>query len=173
MGSRIDLNGATALVTGAGSGIGRATALSLALRGARVLAVDIDEAGAKTTASACADHGAASAAYQCDVADRAGMFELASRVATEHGVLDVLVNNAGVGMSGRFLDMGPDDWEWIRSINLDGVINGCRAFVPAMLARGEGHVVNVSSGLAYLPSAMTPAYSTTKAAVLTFSRAVR
>jgi NAD(P)-dependent dehydrogenase (short-subunit alcohol dehydrogenase family) len=173
MKSTVTLRGATALVTGAGSGIGRATSIALAREGTNVLAVDIDETNAKTTAAACADHGVDATAYQCDVADRAAVVALAERVGREHGALDVLVNNAGVGMSGRFLDMTMDDWDWIRSINLDGVLNGCHAFVPAMIARRKGHVVNVSSGLGYIPSAMTPAYSTTKAAVLMFSRSVR
>ena len=87
----------------------------------------------------------------------------------DRGPLGVLVNNAGVGMSGPFTDMSAGDWEWIRSINLDGVLNGCRAFVPTMLDAGRGHVVNLSSVLGYLPSAMTPAYCTTKAAVLMFT----
>lgn len=173
MRAKVELEGATALVTGAGSGIGRSTAIALARSGANVVAVDIDEITAKTTAAACADHGVDAAAYQADVAERESVRRLAEAVHAEHGPLHVLVNNAGVGMSGRFLDMALDDWDWIRSINLDGVVNCCHAFVPAMRDARRGHVVNVSSGLAYVPSAMTPAYSTTKAAVLMFSRSVR
>src|SRR3546814_17707348 len=78
------------------------------------------------------------------------MEALAERVHHDHGVLDVVVNNAGVGMSGRLADMSLDDWEWIRSINLDGVVHGCRLFGAPMAERGRGHVVNVASGLAYL-----------------------
>ncbi|MGH9139291.1 MAG: SDR family NAD(P)-dependent oxidoreductase [Acidimicrobiales bacterium] len=173
MRAKVQLPGATALVTGAGSGIGRATALALARQGTNVLAVDIDEASAKTTAVTCIDIGAQASAHTCDVADRPAMMALADQIHREHGPLDILVNNAGVGHTGRFLDMQPDDWDWIRSINLDGVVHGCQAFVPAMLERRRGHVVNVSSGLAYGPLAMTAAYSTTKAGVLMFSRAVR
>jgi NAD(P)-dependent dehydrogenase (short-subunit alcohol dehydrogenase family) len=170
---RVELMGATALVTGAGSGIGRATAGALARAGAAVVCVDIDEVGAKTTAAACEDIGASSAVYVCDVADRAAMEQLAAEVHRAHGVLDVLVNNAGVGMSGRFGDMTLDDWEWIRSINLDGVVHGCHAFGTAMAERGRGHIVNVSSGLAFLPRSTEIAYCTTKAAVLMFSRSLR
>jgi NAD(P)-dependent dehydrogenase (short-subunit alcohol dehydrogenase family) len=101
------------------------------------------------------------------------MLALAERVHAEHGPLDVLVNNAGVGMSARFLDTSLEDWDWILSINLGGVIHGCHAFGPAMLERGRGHVVNVSSGLAYTPRATEPAYGTTKAAVLALSRSLR
>jgi len=169
----VPLRGATALVTGAGSGIGRATAGALARSGATVLAVDIDEIGAKTTAAACEDLGAAAAAYVCDVADRAAMEALAAEVHRVHGTLDLLVNNAGVGMSGRFGDMTLDDWEWIRSINLDGVVHGCAVFGTAMADRGRGHIVNVASGLAFLPRSTEIAYCTTKAAVLMFTRSLR
>jgi 2-hydroxycyclohexanecarboxyl-CoA dehydrogenase len=173
MRSTIDLRGATALVTGAGSGIGRATAVALAREGATVLCVDIDETTAKTTAAACLDHGSAAVAYSCDVADRAAVEDLADQVGREHGALQVLVNNAGVGMSGGFADMTLDDWEWIRSINLDGVVHGCHAFGPAMLAEGRGHIVNMSSGLGYVLRSSEAAYCTTKAAVLAFSRCLR
>jgi NAD(P)-dependent dehydrogenase (short-subunit alcohol dehydrogenase family) len=173
MGARIQLQGATALVTGAGSGIGRATAIALARKGADVLCVDLDESTAKTTADACRDHGVESVAYTCDVADAAAMADLADQVGREHGALGVLVNNAGVGMSGGFADMTLDDWEWIRSFNLDGVVHGCNAFGPAMLAEGRGHIVNMSSGLAYLLHSTEVAYCTTKAAVLAFSRCLR
>src|SRR3546814_223265 len=76
-------------------------------------------------------------------------------------------------MSGRLADMSLDDWEWIRSINLDGVVHGCRLFGAPMAERGRGHVVNVASGLAYLPRSTEIAYCTTKAAVLMFSRSLR
>ncbi|MGH9184566.1 MAG: SDR family NAD(P)-dependent oxidoreductase [Acidimicrobiales bacterium] len=173
MAKRVELSGALTLVTGAGSGIGRATAAALARAGAHVLAVDIDELTVKTTAALCADLGAQAQAYACDVADRAAVQALADQVGLEHGALDVLVNNAGVGMTGTFVDMSVDDWEWIRSINLDGVVHGCHAFGPAMLAQGRGHVVNISSGLAYAPRSTEVAYCTTKAAVLMFSRSLR
>jgi NAD(P)-dependent dehydrogenase (short-subunit alcohol dehydrogenase family) len=159
-----------ALVTGAGSGIGRATALALAGRGARVHCVDLDLASAEKTAAACEEAGAPAAeAHGADVSDRAALIALAAEV----GTLDVLVNNAGVGMSGRFNDMSQQDWEWIRGVNLDGVVNGCAAFAPAMVAAGRGHVVNVSSGLGYTPTATEPGYVTTKAAVLALSQCLR
>jgi 2-hydroxycyclohexanecarboxyl-CoA dehydrogenase len=161
------------LVTGAASGIGRATALAFAGAGASVLAVDIDEAGAQATAVDCARTGPSAAAFGVDVADRQAVAELAEKVHAVHGPLEVLVNNAGVGMSSPFLDMEPADWEWILGINLMGVIHGCQAFGPAMVARGRGHVVNLASGLAYTPTASEGAYVTSKAAVLAFSRCLR
>jgi NAD(P)-dependent dehydrogenase (short-subunit alcohol dehydrogenase family) len=76
-------------------------------------------------------------------------------------------------MSGRFTDVTAGDWEWIRSVNLDGVVNGCAVFAPGMLARGRGRIVNLSSGLAYLSPRTAPAYVATKAAVLALSRSLR
>ena len=86
---------------------------------------------------------------------------------------DIVVNNAGIGMSGRFLDTTQADWDAILGVNLRGVINGCAAFGPAMVARGSGQMVNTSSGLGYIPAADTPAYCTTKAGVLHLSRCLR
>ena len=168
-----DIDGALVLVTGAGSGIGEATAHAFASKGAKVLCVDIDGVAAEKTAAACAEKGGGGTAFAVDVADRDAMLDLAGEVQRDHGTPDVLVNNAGVGMSGRFLDTTLADWDWILGINLGGVINGCHAFAPPMVARGRGHVVNVSSGLGYTPTATEPAYVTTKAAVLALSRCLR
>jgi 2-hydroxycyclohexanecarboxyl-CoA dehydrogenase len=171
--SRVEIPGSLVLITGAGSGIGRATALTFADAGARVLAVDIDREAAEKTAAACGERGVESRAYGVDVADRVAVAGLADVVHTEFGALDVLVNNAGVGMSARFLDMPLEDWDWIVSINLMGAIYLCHAFGPRMVGRGRGHVVNISSGLGYTPTASEPGYGTTKAAVLAFSRSLR
>jgi NAD(P)-dependent dehydrogenase (short-subunit alcohol dehydrogenase family) len=168
--ARIEIPGTTVLVTGAGSGIGRATSLAFAARGARLVCVDLHLDAAEKTAAACEEAGAPSAsAHRADVADRTQLAALADEV----GVPGVLVNNAGVGMSGRFTDMTQTDWEWIRGVNLDGVINGCAVFGPAMLEAGRGHVVNLSSGLGYTPTATEPGYVTTKAAVLALSQCLR
>jgi NAD(P)-dependent dehydrogenase (short-subunit alcohol dehydrogenase family) len=173
MSARIELPGALVLVTGAGSGIGRATAHAFATEGARVLCADRDEASAEKAAAECAELGHEADAYTVDVADRDAVVALAARVSAEHGPLDVLVNNAGVGMSGRLADMSLDDWQWIRSVNLDGVVHGCHAFGPAMVDRGRGHIVNLSSGLGYTPTATEPAYVATKAGVLALSQCLR
>lgn len=160
--------GALAVVTGAGSGIGRATALELARLGAHVVCVDVDTDSASATAK---DTGGE--AWTVDVSDRAAMADFASAVIAEHGAPHLLVNNAGVGLTGRFLDTTPEDWDWILGVNLMGVVHGCQVFGPAMLERGSGHVVNVSSGLAYAPRATEPGYVTTKAGVLALSQCLR
>lgn len=161
---------AVAVVTGAGSGIGRATAHLLAQLGARVVAVDLDTDAAQRVVE---EIGGGALAHGADVAHGDEVEALAERVRTELGAPDLLVNNAGVGLTGRFCETSSDDWDWILGVNLRGTIRCCAAFGPAMLARGSGHVVNVSSGLAYAPRATEPAYVTTKAAVLALSRCLR
>ncbi|HUC05553.1 MAG TPA: SDR family NAD(P)-dependent oxidoreductase [Acidimicrobiales bacterium] len=170
--------GATALVTGAGSGIGRATAHALADKGVSVLCTDIDGVAAEKTAAECSERssahsGAGHHAYELDVANRDTVHDVAQLVHRTHGPLHILVNNAGVGMTGAFSDMTADDWAFIRSINLDGVVHCCSEFTPPMLAARQGHVVNVSSGLGFTTTAGESAYGTTKAAVLQLSLCLR
>jgi NAD(P)-dependent dehydrogenase (short-subunit alcohol dehydrogenase family)/pimeloyl-ACP methyl ester carboxylesterase len=164
-----------ALVTGAGAGIGRATAIELARKGARtVVIVDRDLTAAKETAAAVLDAGSDAAVYQADVGDEAAMNTLAAQVNDEHGVVDILVNNAGIGMAGRFLETTPAHWDSILAVNLRGVLNGSRVFGSQMVDRGQGGtIINVSSAAAFLPSKSMIAYGTTKAAVLAFSESLR
>ncbi|MET7979965.1 SDR family oxidoreductase [Streptomyces mirabilis] len=167
--------GQLVLVTGAGSGIGRATALAFAEAGARVVAVDRDAEGAARTAEMSRLIGSPEAwAETVDVSDEQAMEKLAERVAGEYGVVDVLVNNAGIGLSGSFFDTTPEDWKKVLDVNLWGVIHGCRLFGRQMAERGQGgHIVNTASAAAYLPSKALPAYSTSKAAVLMLSDCLR
>jgi NAD(P)-dependent dehydrogenase (short-subunit alcohol dehydrogenase family)/pimeloyl-ACP methyl ester carboxylesterase len=170
-----DVRGKLALVTGAGAGIGRATAVELARQGAAtVVVVDLDADGANDTAEAVRAAGAEAAAYQVDVSDEAAMNNLAAQVHNKHGVVDILVNNAGIGMAGRFLETTPEHWDTIMGVNVRGVINGCRAFGAQMVERGQGGtIINVSSAAAFLPSKSMVAYGTTKAAVLALSESLR
>ncbi|MFI1441070.1 SDR family oxidoreductase [Streptomyces fructofermentans] len=167
--------GQLVLVTGAGSGIGRATVLAFAEAGARVVAVDRDAQSAARTAELARLVGAPEAwAETVDVSDEQAMEKLAERVAAEYGVVDVLVNNAGIGLAGPFLDTTTEDWRKVLDVNLWGVIHGCRLFGRQMAERGQGgHIVNTASAAAYLPSRSLPAYSTSKAAVLMLSECLR
>ncbi|MFE7897106.1 SDR family oxidoreductase [Streptomyces sp. NPDC057424] len=167
--------GQLVLVTGAGSGIGRATALAFAGAGARVVAVDRNAEAAARTAESSRLLGAPEAwAETVDVSDEQAMEKLAEKVTTEYGVVDVLVNNAGIGLSGSFFDTTPEDWKKVLDVNLWGVIHGCRLLGRRMAERGQGgHIVNVASAAAYLPSRALPAYSTSKAAVLMLSECLR
>jgi NAD(P)-dependent dehydrogenase (short-subunit alcohol dehydrogenase family)/pimeloyl-ACP methyl ester carboxylesterase len=167
--------GQLVLVTGAGSGIGRATAFAFAEAGARVVAVDRDAEAAARTAEMSRLIGAPAAwAETVDVCDEQAMEKLADKVLTEYGVVDVLVNNAGIGLSGSFFDTTPEDWRKVLDVNLWGVIHGCRLFGKHMAERGQGgHIVNTASAAAYQPSKALPAYSTSKAAVLMLSECLR
>ncbi|WP_326589189.1 SDR family oxidoreductase [Streptomyces sp. NBC_01294] len=167
--------GQLVLVTGAASGIGRATAFAFAEAGARVVAVDRDAEGAARTADMARLVGAPEAWAECvDVSDEQAMEKLAVKVAAEYGIVDVLVNNAGIGLSGAFLDTTAEDWKKVLDVNLWGVIHGCRIFGKQMADRGQGgHIVNTASAAAYLPSRTLPAYSTSKAAVLMLSECLR
>ncbi|MFH8219337.1 SDR family oxidoreductase [Streptomyces sp. NPDC018057] len=167
--------GQLVLVTGAGSGIGRATALAFAAAGARIVAVDRDGGAAARTAGLALPLGARAAwAETADVSDESAMEKLAEKVAAEYGVVDVLVNNAGIGLSGSFFDHTAEDWRRVLDVNLWGVIHGCRLFGKQMAERGQGgHIVNISSAAGYQPSQALPAYSTSKAAVLMLSECLR
>jgi NAD(P)-dependent dehydrogenase (short-subunit alcohol dehydrogenase family)/pimeloyl-ACP methyl ester carboxylesterase len=164
-----EFGGRLVLVTGAGSGIGRATAHAFAALGAEVVAVDIDADAAVRTAQAVGGHP-----FTVDVSDEAAMRKLADEVAAAHGVPDVVVNNAGIGHSGTFLDTTPEEWRRVLDVNLWGVIHGCREFGARMVERGEGgHIVNVASAAAWLPAKDLAAYSTSKAAVAMLSDCLR
>ncbi|MFB7849794.1 MULTISPECIES: SDR family oxidoreductase [unclassified Streptomyces] len=167
--------GQLVLVTGAAGGIGRATAFAFAEAGARVVAVDRDAEGAARTAEMARLIGSPAAWGEAvDVSDEQAMEKLAEKVAAEYGVVDVLVNNAGIGLSGSFLDTTSEDWKNVLDVNLWGVIHGCRIFGRQMAERGQGgHIVNTASAAAYQPSRALPAYSTSKAAVLMLSECLR
>ena len=174
-GARERFAGQLVVVTGAASGIGRATALAFAQAGARVVAVDRDAEGAARTADAARRAGAAAAWPETvDVSDAEAMEKFAARTADTHGVPDVVVNNAGIGLAGTFLDTTPEDWKQVLDVNLWGVIHGCRLFGRQMTERGQGgHIVNTASAAAFQPSRALPAYSTSKAAVLMLSECLR
>ncbi|MFF4080627.1 SDR family oxidoreductase [Streptomyces sp. NPDC001777] len=167
--------GQLVLVTGAAGGIGRATAFAFAEAGARVVAVDRDAEGAARTAEMARLIGSPAAWGEAvDVSDEQAMEKLAEKVAAEYGIVDVLVNNAGIGLSGSFLDTTSEDWKSVLDVNLWGVIHGCRIFGRQMAERGQGgHIVNTASAAAYQPSRALPAYSTSKAAVLMLSECLR
>jgi NAD(P)-dependent dehydrogenase (short-subunit alcohol dehydrogenase family) len=162
------------VVTGAGSGIGRATALAFAANEARLVVADLNLAAATSVCDAIAGRGGEAHARQVDVADAVSMERFAGWVRAELGVPDVVVNNAGIAIIGSFLAHTEEDWQRIIGVNLLGVVRGCRLFGAQMAERGEGgHLVNIASAAAYAPAAFLPAYSTTKAAVRMLSECLR
>jgi len=161
-------------VTGAGNGIGRETALTFAREGAEVVISDINEAGVKDTAAQITARGGVAHAYTLDVADADAVERFAEQICTEHGVPDIVVNNAGIGQAGAFLDTPREEYDRVLDINFGGVVNGCRSFASRMVDRGTGgHIVNVASMAAYSPVQSMNAYATSKAAVYMFSDCLR
>jgi len=163
-----------AVVTGAGSGIGRATSLALADRGCDVALVDLNLGGVEETAALIErSTRRATSLHMADVADHARWDELVDEVREVHGRCHVLVNNAGVTSAGAFDRESIEDLHWITDINVWGVVYGCRAFLPLLQEQDEAHIVNLSSMVGLLGLPHNVAYSMTKSAVRGFSEALR
>lgn len=166
------------VITGAGSGIGRALALELAKRGARLALSDVSEAGLAETAQRARALGAGSSVggvheALLDVSDREAFTAYAVAVADHHGVVHQLYNNAGVA-GGRTVQMSDwADYQRVLSVNLFGVIHGTQAFLPHLIASGDGHVVNVSSLNGFMAQGGLSAYSASKFGVRGFTEALR
>jgi short-subunit dehydrogenase len=167
------LNGRVAVVTGAASGIGRATALELADQGCAVALVDVDADGLTTTRHDAEDRGIKATTHIADVADTARMAQLPDEVTSQHGPYHILVNNAGVLSVGRFTDDTLDDIHWIVGINIYGVVHGCHYFLPLLQQVDGAHIVNVSSMAAFAGIAQNATYSLTKGAIRSFTEALR
>lgn len=168
------LAGRTAVVTGAASGIGFAIARSLAQAGMRVALADVEPAALAAAAAQLAAGGAEVLAVPVDVTDRAAMAAAAETVQAHFGRVDVLCNNAGVSVAGTLDRMQPSDWDWVLGVNLHGVINGLHAFLPRIVAQGEGgHVVNTASVAGLVADPGMTVYVTSKFAVVGLSEALR
>jgi NAD(P)-dependent dehydrogenase (short-subunit alcohol dehydrogenase family)/pimeloyl-ACP methyl ester carboxylesterase len=162
------------VITGAGSGIGRACALEFAEQGAEVVVTDIDQQAVERTAELARMLGPRADAYLVDVSDGGAVEKFGAVLREQHGIPDIVINNAGIGMAGSFLDTTVADWERVIDVNLWGVIHGCRVLGGLLVAGGTGGtIVNIASAAAYLPSRALPAYTTTKAAVLALSQCLR
>ncbi len=162
------------LITGAGSGIGLETAKEFARLGAHLLLVDINLDVVKKVADELSAKGVEAEAFQCDVSNREQVQQLAKHIHEKHQSVDVLVNNAGIGVAGRFLNVKHSTWEKTIGINLFGGIHFCEAFLPAMIEAGKGgHIVNMVSASAFIATKEMIAYTTSKFAFLGFSEALR
>lgn len=162
------------LVTGAGSGIGREIAVEFATQGAHIILADINEPGMQETGRRVKQAGGDFESHVADVAKRSDMKRLAAAVAKQHGALDVLVNNAGIGSAGRFIDTSLDTWDKVIDVNIKGVVHGCHYFLPDMIAAGKGgHVVNLASMAAFVAPREMSIYAASKFAVLGFSESLR
>lgn len=161
-------------VTGAASGIGRALAVAAARRGALLAVADVDAEGLEATAEAVRRAGGRDVlTRRLDVRDREDVAAWADEVVARFGRVNVLVNNAGVSLTGPFTDLDPTDMEWIVDINFWGVVHGTKAFLPHLIASGEGHVVTVSSLFGLLAVGGQSMYNATKFAVRGLTEALR
>lgn len=164
----------TVAITGAGSGIGQALALLCATRGANLALCDINEEGLAATAERAQRLGSTVLTRRVDVSDEVQMTDFAQATYGQFGSVDLTVNNAGVAVMGGFLDTTAKDWDWLWSINVRGVVNGCQAFLPTMIEQGRGgHIANVASVAGLLANPDLGAYSSTKFAVVGLSEALR
>jgi NAD(P)-dependent dehydrogenase (short-subunit alcohol dehydrogenase family) len=166
-------DGRVSVITGAASGIGRGLALELAARGSDLALCDVNEAGLAETARMAEAQGSRVTRKVVDVSDRSAVYTFADEVLTDHGRVDAIVNNAGVTVTDTVAEITYDDLEWIMGINFWGVVYGTKAFLPHLLERGDGWIVNVSSVFGIIAVPSQSAYNATKFAVRGFTESLR
>ena len=166
------LEGKVCIITGGGSGIGRATALVFAREGATLVIADKRKAAADAVAAECGDAGAEAIAIETDVSRAEDTERMVAETVAAFGRLDVLINNAGYGIAGSILDTEPDDWDALMSVNVRGVFLCARAAIPAMKANGGGAIVNTASVVANVGIRNRAAYVASKGAVAALTRAI-
>ena len=164
--------GKKVVVTGAASGLGRALAVAFAREGADLVIADVNEEGLGETADMVKAAGGGCMARRVDVSSREQVERFADEVLRDRGRVDILVNNAGVGVGGELKDVPLDDFEWIVGINLMGVVYGTRCFLPHMVERGDGHIVNVGSLSGHVVLPLHIPYTTTKFGITGFTEAL-
>ncbi|MDI6873639.1 SDR family NAD(P)-dependent oxidoreductase [Candidatus Solincola sp.] len=167
------LDGKRVVITGAGSGLGRALSLALASRGCRIGVVDIDESRAGETLEMVRQKGGDGEAYRLDVSRPEEVEAMAEHFFRSWGGVDVLVNNAGVVSTGFVGDIPLEDWEWVFGVNFWGMLYGCHFFIPRMKTQGGGYIVNVASAAGLLTLLEMGPYNATKAAVIALTETLR
>ena len=164
-------NQTVAVITGAGSGIGRALAKNLAARGAALAIADVNDANLEETRNQL--QGVKVSSHVVDVSNKERVMAFADEVQEAHGRASLIVNNAGVALAGKFEECSLEDMEWLLGINFWGVVYGCRAFLPMLQREPSAHIVNVSSVYGMIGPVGQTAYSASKFAVRGFSEALR
>jgi short-subunit dehydrogenase len=168
-----NLKDKVAAITGAGSGIGRATAVLLAREGCHLALVDLNEAGVNETAEVCRQYGVKVTTQKLDVANKDAVYAWSEKVVADHGLVNMIINNAGVALGATVEDMDYKDFEWLMNINFWGVVYGTKAFLPHIKTAGEGHIVNISSVFGLIAVPTQSAYNAAKFAVKGFTEALR
>src|SRR5216683_676242 len=168
----MELQGQVAIVTGAGRGIGRATALELARLGADVVIAELDQAGAKRTAEEVGALGCRAVVAQTDVTSRADLRAMVDRAKAELGRIDILVNNAGIYRAASTLDVTEEHWDAIMTINAKAVFFASQAVLPAMLAQKRGSIVSLASMAGKIGSKTNLPYNVSKAAVISMTKSL-
>jgi len=168
------LENKVAVITGAASGIGRALAVNLGARGSLLALSDVDEPGLARTVELATEAGAREVrSDHLDVSDRAAFRLYAGSVAEHFGQVDLVINNAGVALTGQLEDLSYGDLEWIVGVNFWGVVHGTKEFLPHLIASGDGHLVNMSSVFGLMSTPGQGAYNATKYAVRGLTEALR
>jgi NADP-dependent 3-hydroxy acid dehydrogenase YdfG len=169
----LNLSNRVAVITGAGSGIGRATALSMARRGCHLALADINETAVQDSARAAQALGVRATAHRLDVADRAAVAAFPEAVQQAHKRVDLVMNNAGVALGGTFEQVSEADFDWLLEINFHGVVRMTRAFLPLLHQSDDARIVNVSSIYGIITPPGQAAYAASKFAVRGFSNVLR
>ncbi|WP_437929122.1 SDR family NAD(P)-dependent oxidoreductase [Sorangium sp. So ce291] len=162
-----------AVITGGASGLGRALALELAGRHAKLLLADLNDEGSRETARLVADAGGEAHTVRCDVSRSDEVAALVGEADRALGGVDLVVNNAGVSASGNVGELSLEDWSWVMGVNLWGVIHGCHAFAPRFKEQRSGHFLNVASAAGFLAVPGAASYCVTKAGVVALSETLR
>ncbi|MCU0298178.1 MAG: SDR family oxidoreductase [Candidatus Nanopelagicales bacterium] len=164
---------AIALITGGGSGIGAATGTLMARNGDTVILADINSDAADSVAAQIVASGGKAESAALDVRDAQAFNALVDRVVADHGRIDLVFNNAGIGVGGPIEDLTLEHWQRVVDINIMGVVNGIRAVYPHMIRQGDGHIVNTASLAGLVPSPLLAPYAMTKHAVVGLSLSLR
>jgi NAD(P)-dependent dehydrogenase (short-subunit alcohol dehydrogenase family) len=172
MSGKMKLDNRTAVVTGAASGIGRAIAISLARRGCHLALADLNEAGLAQTRERATSEGIRISIHRLDVADREAVASFPAAVMSEHGRVDILVNDAGVAVGGTFEQVSETDFDWLLAINFWGVVRMTRAFLPHLQASDDARIVNLSSLYGLISPPGQTAYCASKFAVRGFTQSL-
>jgi len=168
-----NFSGKVAAITGAGSGIGQATAIALAEKGCHLSLSDVNDKGLEQTLEKLRSYPVKVTAHHVDVGDRAAVYQYAEDSVKEHGKVNLIINNAGVGLGETVEAMSYENFEWLMNINFWGVVYGTKAFLPHLKQSGDGHVVNISSIFGIIGVPTQAAYNAAKFAVRGYTEAFR